>query len=162
MRTFLIAALALSLFSGVAAADRGGHRGRGHHKGPVVRDHRGSPPQRANRPARRADRRAVDRQTVRATNGRFVFANGTTRVYRRPVIRTHYYNASVRPRVIVESYRSEPGYIWVRGGWTWVGSEWQWGGGYYAPDPQYQTYYDDGSYDYSPSLRVGVGISIGG
>ncbi len=152
------------MFGSVAAADRGGNRGRGHghNKGPVVRDHRGNPPQRANRPARRADRRVVHRQTVRAADGRFVFANGRTHVYRRPVIRTRYTNANVRPRVIVESYRAQPGYIWVRGGWTWVGSEWQWGGGYYEPDPRYQTYYDDGSYDYAPSLRVGVGISIGG
>ena len=160
MRNFLIAALALAMFSGVASADRGG-RGRGHNKGPVVRDHRNGPPQRVNRPARRADRRAVNRQTVYVTDGRFVFANGTTRVYRRPAVR-RYYNASVRPRLIVESYPAEPGYIWVRGGWTYVGSEWQWGGGHYAPDPQYQTYYDDGSYDYSPSLKVGIGFSIGG
>lgn len=162
MRTFLCAALSLAMFSGVAAADRGGKRGRGHDNGPVVRDHRSNPPQRANRPARRADRRAINRQEVHVSDGRFVFANGRTRVYRRPVIRTHYYNASVRPRIIVENYRSEPGYIWVRGGWTYVGSEWQWGGGHYAPDPQYQTYYDDGSYDYSPSFKVGIGVSIGG
>lgn len=165
MRKLIIAALTLAMFGGVAAADRGGRgRGEGHNKGPVVRDHRNNQnhhKQRANRPARRADRRAVVRQPVHVADGRFVFANGTTRVYRRPVIR-RYYNASVRPRVVVENYRAEPGYIWVRGGWTWVGSEWQWGGGHYAPDPQYQTYYDDGSYDYSPSLRVGVGISIGG
>lgn len=100
----------------------------------------------------------IVREPVFVTDGRFMFSNGTTRKYRRPVIR-RYYNVNVRPRIIVESYPSEPGYIWVRGGWTWVGSEWQWGGGHYMPDPQYSAYYDDGSYDYDSSF--GVGIRIG-
>ena len=69
----------------------------------------------------------MTRNTVYATDGRFAFSNGTTRAYRRPVIRARYYNVNVRPRLIVESYPVEPGYIWVRGGWTWSGREWQWG-----------------------------------
>ncbi|MBA3456744.1 MAG: hypothetical protein H0T42_26885 [Deltaproteobacteria bacterium] len=164
MRKFLIAALSLAMFTGVAAADRGG-RGRGHDNRSNVRDHRNNnhQKQRVNRPARRADRRAVVRQPVYATDGRYVFSSGVTRVYTRPTIRTRYYNANVRPRLVVENYRAEPGYIWVRGGWTWVGSEWQWGGGHYAPDPQYHTYYDDGSYDYSPpTVKASIGIRIGG
>ena len=166
MRNFLIAALALVLFSGVAAADRdnrrGGDRGNRHdNRRQTVRDHRSNPPQRVNRPARRANRQVIVRQPVYVTDGRFAFSNGTTRVYRRPVTTTRYYNARVRPRLIVERYPAEPGYVWVRGGWTWVGSEWQWNGGHYAPDPQYSAYYDDGSYDYSSSFSVGVGIRVG-
>ncbi len=163
MRNFLVVALALSMFGGIAAADRGG-KGRGDrqdNRRESAREYRGNSPVRANRPARRADRRAVTRNAVYASDGRFAFSNGTTRVYRRPVIRDRYYNVNVRPRLIVESYPVEPGYLWVRGGWAWGGSEWQWRGGHYAPDPQYSTYYDDGSYDYSSSFRVGVGIRIG-
>jgi len=157
MRTFLIVALSLSMFSGIAIADRDHKRGGRHEqRGPVVRDHRNNnrPPQRVNRPARRANRQAIDRRPILVTDGRFVFHNGRSRAYRKPVHR-HYYNANVRPRLIVESYPREPGYVWVRGSWTWVGSEWQWTGGHYAPDQQYQTYYDDGSYDYSLSIRIG-------
>ena len=100
----------------------------------------------------------MTRRPVYVNDGRFVFSSGVSRSYQRPVIYTRYYNARVRPRIIVENYPSEPGYIWVSGGWTWIGSEWQWGGGHYAPDPQYSTYYDDGSYDYSPTFSVGVHI----
>jgi hypothetical protein len=164
MRNFLVVALALSMFGGIAAADRRGN-GRGDrqdNRRPSVREYRGNPPPaRTNRPARRADRRAINRNTVYATDGRFAFSNGRTRVYRQPVIRARYYNARVRPRLIVERYPVEPGYIWVRGAWTWSGSEWRWGGGHYAPDPQYSVYYDDGSYDYSSNFSVGVGIRIG-
>jgi hypothetical protein len=164
MRNFLVVALALSMFSGIAVADRRGN-GRGDrqdNRRGSVREYRGNPPARANRPARRADRRAMTRNAVFVTDGRFVFADGRTRVYRRPAIRAGYYtNVRVRPQLIVESYPAEPGYIWVRGGWTWSGSEWQWGGGHYAPDPQYSTYYDDGSYDYSSNFSVGVGIRVG-
>lgn len=100
----------------------------------------------------------MTRNPVYVADGRFVFANGTTRVYRQPAIRTHYYNVRVRPRLIVERYPVEPGYIWVRGSWTWTGSEWRWGGGHYAPDPRYAVYYDDGSYDYSSNISVGIRI----
>jgi len=102
----------------------------------------------------------MTRNPVFVSDGRFVFSNGTTRVDRRPVIRTHDYRANVRPRLIVESYPVEPGYVWVRGSWTWSGSEWQWGGVHYAPDPQYSTYYDDVSYDYSSNVNIGVGIRM--
>jgi hypothetical protein len=100
----------------------------------------------------------IDRRPIYVVDGRFVFANGTSRAYRRPVLHRRYYNARVRPRLIVEHYRREPGYIWVRGSWTWIGTEWQWGGGHYAPDPQYSVYYDDGSYDYSTTFSVGIRI----
>jgi hypothetical protein len=103
----------------------------------------------------------MTRNPVYVTDGRFTFSHGTTRVYRRPVITRHYYNPRVRPRLIVERYPVEPGYIWVRGSWTWTGREWQWTSGHYAPDPQYSVYYDDGSYDYEPNFSVGVGIRIG-
>jgi len=156
MRNLLAAALALTMFSGLAAADRRDHQRDGRHdKRPVVRDHRSHQPQRVNRPARRANRRVIERRPVYVNDGRFVFASGVSRAYRRPVIHRHYYNASVRPRLIVESYPREPGYIWVRGGWTWIGTEWQWAGGHYAPDMQYSNYYDDGSYDYSLSITIG-------
>lgn len=162
MRNFLVVALALTMFSGVAAADRRGNgRGDRHDNRASHRDHRGNPSARANRPARRADRRVIVRNPVYVSDGRFVFSNGITRVYRRPAIRARYYNVSVRPRLIVESYPVEPGYLWVRGSWTWTGNEWQWGGGHYAADPRYSAYYDDGSYDYSSNVNVGVGIRIG-
>ena len=76
-------------------------------------------------------------------------------MYTRPVIHTRYYNARVRPQRIVERYRAEPGYIWVRGHWTWTGHEWRWGDGHFEPDPQYSAYYDDGSYDDSLNISVG-------
>lgn len=156
MIRLLITALTLTMLTGVATADRrGNNRGKDNDTRPVVRDHRKSAPQQSNRPAHRSDRRVVRRGPVRANNGRFVFAGGVTHTYTRPVIRTRYYNARVRPAYIVESYPRVPGYIWVRGGWTWSGSEWRWGSGYYAADPQYRTYYSDGSFDLSLNVRIG-------
>ncbi|CAN5911914.1 hypothetical protein BH11MYX3_BH11MYX3_38920 [soil metagenome] len=155
MKRLLIAALTLTMVSGIAVADRRGGRGNGRNNGQGMRqDRRNEPPRRVNRPGR-ADRRAVNRGPVRVTNGHYVFGGGVSYAYNRPVIRTRYYNARVRPRLVVENYRAVPGYVWVRGGWTWDNTEWRWGDGYYAADPQYQTYYDDGSYDYSVSLRIG-------
>src|SRR5690242_5980395 len=61
----------------------------------VVRDHRYQGPIRANR-------RVIERRPVYVNNGRYVFANGRSYVYTRPVIRERYYNRAVRPQVIVE------------------------------------------------------------
>ncbi|MEO8554415.1 MAG: hypothetical protein ABI678_30780 [Kofleriaceae bacterium] len=107
-----------------------------------------------NRPAQRQDRRVMVRQPVRITNGRYVFG-GVSHVYVRPVFSTRYYDRRVRPRLVVENYTPQPGYIWVRGSWNWTGREWMWGDGYYAADPQYSNYYDDGSYDYSVNVHLG-------
>jgi len=122
----MLTVLGLALLGGVASAD--------------PREHR---------------RHAVTRRVVYANDGRFVFAGGTSHAYVRPVIRTHYYNARVRPLLVTENYGYEPGYVWVRGQWTWAGNEWRWGDGHYMPDPQYSNYYDDGSYDYAVHVRLG-------
>jgi hypothetical protein len=153
MLRLLITALTFTLFTGVAIADRHKHRGDDRRNNrPVVRDHRDNN-NRAN-PQHRGDRRVIHRGPVRSRNGRFVFAGGVTHSYARPVIRTRYYNQRVRPAYVVENYTPMPGYVWVRGGWTWSGAEWRWGDGYYAADPQYTNYDDDGSFD----LRVNVNI----
>lgn len=157
-RTLLVAAI-VSLFVGTAYADHR-HGGRGpvirDHRGPrgpsgpvvVVRDHRGP----ARGPVIR-DHHGPRMTHVRVSNGRYMFPGGVVRVYRRPVIREHYYNVHMRPPVIVESYDPVPGYVWVAGGWTWGGREWVWTPGYWAaaaePAP-------------APVVTGGVGISIGG
>lgn len=157
MRHIIFAAIALTLFGGIAEAQRYGDRGRDRgrdrrdhrvvrttttvHRGPAVRDHRG--PRHYN-----PNRRVVTRNRVYVNNGRYHFHGGITRAYVRPVIHTRYYNYRVRPRIIVENMQPVPGYIWVGGNWSWNGFEWIWNGGHYAPDPQYSAYYDDGSWDY--------------
>jgi hypothetical protein len=150
MMKSIVAALTLTLFGGVAAADRDNHHD--HDRGPVARDHRGDE-HRVNRPAQRANRRVISRRAVYANNGRFVFASGS-RAYTRPVIHARYYNARVRPAIVVENYQPEPGYIWVSGQWAWSGREWLWGDGHFVADPQYSNYYDDGSYDYSVNFSI--------
>jgi hypothetical protein len=154
MVRLLITALALTLFSGVAFADRHKHRRDDDRRDnrPTVRDHRDN--KRAH-PQHRGDRRVVQRGPVRARDGRFMFAGGVTHTYNRPVIRARYYNRRVRPAYVVEHHTPVPGYVWVRGGWTWSGAEWRWGGGYYAADPQYTNYYDDGSFDLRVNVRLG-------
>jgi hypothetical protein len=156
MLRLIVTALTVTLLGGVAMADR--DRGRGDHDRrdhrPNARDHRNDG-HRVNRPAQRANRRVLHRQPVRAQNGRYVFAGGVHRTYQRPVIRSRYYNVRARPQLIVESYDPVPGYIWVRGSWAWSGREWRWNDGYFASDPQYATYYDDGSYDYSVNVHIG-------
>lgn len=152
MRRILpLSLLALLLFGGVASADRDrgyrGDRGRRDHYQPrggvVVRDHR---THRDYRPARR-DRRAVVRNHVYVSNGRYVFHGGVTRTYARPVIRHRYYDVRVRPTIIVENYDPVPGYIWIQGHWNWNGYEWLWISGHYAPDTRYRVWYDDGTYE---------------
>jgi hypothetical protein len=106
----------------------------------VVRDHRYQGPIRANR-------RVIERRPVYVNNGRYVFANGRSFVYTRPIIRERYYNRSVRPVVLVEHYDPQPGYVWVAGSWGWGGSEWVWTGGHYEADASIRVYYDDGSWE---------------
>lgn len=124
---------------GAAQADHGrggGHgRGRGHDGGGVVvRDHRGGGPV----VVQRGGRGPVVRH-VRVSGGRYVFPGGVVRVYRRPVIREHYYDIRRRPAIIVEAYDPVPGYVWVAGSWSWGGAEWVWSPGYWsvseAPPP---------------------------
>jgi hypothetical protein len=155
MSRLLVLGLMLTMMTGVSTADRDRDRGRDRRGNrPDVRDNRNRPPERVNRPARRSDRRVINRRPVHLSNGRFVFEGGVTQVYRRPLIRGRYFNVRIRPQLVVESYLPVPGYIWVRGQWIWSGTEWQWNDGYYAPDPQYSNYYDDGSYDYSINIRL--------
>ncbi len=149
--------LALTLFGGVAFADRDNRRDRRYDRRddrydrrdrdyrrpaprPVVRDHR-------DYRTHRHDRRAVTRNRVYVNNGRYVFHGGVTRTYTRPVIRQRYYNYRVRPTIIVENYDPVPGYIWVAGQWQWNGYEWTWMSGHYAPDTRYRVWYDDGSWE---------------
>ncbi len=153
----IVTLLTLTLLGGLATADDKGKRRDRREQAKqrhFDKHHRDDQPRRVNRPGR-ANRKIINRRPVYVSNGNYVFASGTTRVYTRPVIRTRYYNARVRPQFVVENYTAEPGYIWVRGQWSWGGREWIWNDGHYAPDPQFQTYYDDGSYDYSVNISIG-------
>ena len=132
--------LALTVFVGVASADRHHRRSERGNGGIVVRDHRSGP-------VVRRERRAVVRAPVYVSNGRYVFQGGVSRGYVRPVIRQRYYNVRLRPAIVVENYEPQPGYVWVTGRWQWNGAEWVWGSGYYAPDTRYRVWYDDGSYE---------------
>jgi len=134
--------LALTLFGGVAAADRHYRRHERGGGGVVVRDHRSGPV------VVRHNRRAVTRAPVYVSNGRYVFHGGVSRTYVRPVIRQRYYNVRMRPALVVENYEPQAGYVWVAGHWNWNGYEWVWTSGYYAPDARVRVWYDDGSYEY--------------
>ncbi|MBX3156297.1 MAG: hypothetical protein KF773_09890 [Deltaproteobacteria bacterium] len=144
MRRLLLVMIGLCLFGGVAAADR--HRDHRDNRGGGYRDNRGG--YRDNRRADYRTRRVVQRNHVYHNNGRYVFANGRSFAYTRPVIRHRYYDVRVRPRVLVESYQTVPGYVWVPGNWRWDGYEWQWMAGSYQVDTRY-TYYDGGGYTYN-------------
>jgi hypothetical protein len=61
----------------------------------------------------------------------------------RPVVQYRYYNYAQRPALIVENYRSMPGYYWVAGQWSWNGYEWIWTPGHYEPDPNASGYYSN-------------------
>lgn len=156
-RTLGMATIFCMLLGGAAYAGHGrgggGHGGGGHGGGgPVVRDHRSSGPvvvRRASPPVR--DHRGGPRGHVRVSNGRYVFPGGVVRVYRRPVIRTHYYDVHVRPPVIVESYEPVSGYVWVAGNWTWGGGEWVWQPGYWAAAEE----------PIAPVVSGGVSVSAG-
>jgi hypothetical protein len=141
-RVLALTSLAFLLSTGAALADR---RGGGR---VVVRDHRGgggAPSRVVVREQRgpvvvRDNRRTVvvqRRSPVYVANGRYTFGGGVVREYRRPVIRTHYYDIHVRPTLIVETYDPVPGYLWVGGNWRWNGVEWMWISGYWAVDPNY-------------------------
>ena len=92
--------------------------------------------------------RNVDRRPIYVNNSRYVFNNGRTFHYRRPVINYRYTNYRVRPQLLVENYDTVPGYIWVSGRWNWTGYEWDWVAGHYEIDPSY--HYDDAYYYQSP------------
>ncbi len=128
---------------------------------PVVRDNRAYSRPRYTGPVR-ANRRVIERRPLYVSNDRFTFHNGHTVVYTRPVIREHYYSYRTRPQIIVESYPSQDGYLWIGGGWNWDGREWLWGSGHYEADPSYGAYYDDGSYDVELNVNVGGGYESGG
>ncbi|MCX5741183.1 MAG: hypothetical protein NT062_01650, partial [Proteobacteria bacterium] len=81
----------------------------------------------------RQNRRVITRRATYVNDGRYVLGGGVTVRYTRPVIRERYYNVRVRPSVIVESYPSQSGYLWVTGQWAWDGYEWQWQSGHYEP-----------------------------
>ena len=149
MIRLLATGLTLTLLTAGAMADRPDRRDNNH------REKRADQPKRVNRPAQRSNRRVITRRPIYASNGSFVFHNGIRRSYARPVIQARYYNVRVRPPLVIENYDAVEGYVWVRGGWSWTGREWQWNGGHFAPDMQYSNYYDDGSYDYSVSFRIG-------
>lgn len=163
MRRIIFTVLALTLFAGVASADRSWRRGRDtsqHSGGTVVRDHRYREPVRVDRGYRYRDNnrsnyrdnyRRVDRRPVYVNNGRFVFHGGITRAYNRPVFRHRYYDYRYRPQIVVENYDPVPGYIWIQGSWSWNGYEWVWSAGYYSPDPNY---YDNG-YGYDGYYQSG-------
>jgi len=151
MRRLLTSALLLGslITGGTALADRWHGRvvvHEGYHgRGPVVHE-----TVRVQRPVYRGtirhDRRVIVRRPIYVNNGYYV--NGGVRIaYSRPVIREHYYNVRIRPSLIVENYPAQNGYVWVRGQWAWDGYEWQWQSGHYDVDPQYNNYYDDGSWD---------------
>lgn len=127
----------------------GGHGGGGHPGGVVVRDHRGGGGpvvvQRGGRGGPRVSH-------VRMAGGRYMFPGGVVRVYKRPVIREHYYNRYRRPAVIVEAYDPVPGYVWVGGGWNWGGAEWVWSPGYWSASVEPAP---------APVVTGGVGFSAG-
>lgn len=155
-RTLGLAVAFCMMLGGAAYAGRG--RGHGHGTGRasggvVVRDHRGGGPMvvRGGGPVVR-DHRGPAR--VRLSRGRYVFPGGVVRVYRRPVIREHYYDMHVRPAIIVESYDPVPGYVWVAGNWSWGGSEWVWTPGYWAVA-------DEPAPSPPPAVTGGFGVSAG-
>lgn len=147
MRRIILTLIALTLFGGVASADRGrGHRrDSGHARGGVVvRDHRTyDRPVRYERPRvyRNHDRVRYVRRPVYVNHGYYHFHGGYRRAYTRPIIKYRYYDYRYRPQVIIENYDPVPGYTWIQGQWHWNGYEWVWQAGYYAPDPRYQDPY---------------------
>ena len=154
MRRLILTAVALTIFGGVASADRWrGHDNRGDNRRErvVVRDHRDD--HRWNErdhvryePRRQyVQRQYVQRRPVYINRDRFVFNDGRYYTYHRPVIRQRYFDVRYRPQIIVENYDSVPGYIWIQGGWQWNGYEWCWTAGHYEQDPNYG--YDNGYYD---------------
>lgn len=153
MRRFLLSALAVCLFGGVASADRyhgdrghdRGYRDRGRSERVVVRDHRY---------ATRSTRYVERSRPIHYSGGYYSFYGGRRIAYSRPIIRSHYYDVRVRPQVIVENYQPVTGYNWVAGGWQWDGREWQWTSGHYEIAAGYN-FYDDGGYEYNGTYYPG-------
>ena len=146
MRRFILVTLALTLFGGVASADRWrGSRDHGRDRRVVtVRDHRGDHGRYDRYPSRHVQpRRAIQRRPVYVSGNRYVFHGGYTRNYVRPVVHHRYYDYRVRPQILVENYESVPGYLWVAGNWQWNNYEWVWVAGHYEADPSYSAYEDD-------------------
>lgn len=141
MRKIILAALFLIVAGGTAMADR--HHGRDHQRnGGWDRDRNARRTHVVrNQPTYRRqhynDYRWRDRRPVYASSNRFVFANGYTRYYNRPVIRHRYTDYRYRPSLIVENYDPVEGYIWVPGNWSWDGYQWNWVGGHYEVDVNY-------------------------
>jgi hypothetical protein len=149
-RIITIALLCLTSLGGVAAADRGHHRGNA----PTARDHRSGgvsvqPTRRHNQPRYQSSYRYQQRyrNNVRVVH-RPIF------VRHRPVIRYRYYNYYQRPAIVVENPRPLAGYYWVQGNWQWNGAEWLWQPGHYEADLAYSgSYYTpdyDAGYYYGP------------
>ena len=126
-----LAAVTVSLLGGVAAADHERGRGERGERGRVVERHE------RDRVVVRGEYRGDRHIYVNRDNNRFYFRGGEYRTYHRPMIRERYYDYRVRPRMVVESYDSMSGYIWIQGGWQWNGAEWQWFGGHYAVEGGY-------------------------
>jgi hypothetical protein len=126
-RIIILALVALTGLTSVAAADRGGR----------FRDHRGDHRSDHRRWSGWDNHRShrVDRQRhVRHDHVRVV----RRPIYvQRPVIRYRYVDYNVQPRVIVENHPPIAGYYWVAGTWFWTGYEWKWNPGHYEPDPNY-------------------------
>jgi len=146
MRRLILTAVALTLFGGVASADRWrGHDNRRDNR-VVVRDHRWNNNdnhrwnERDNRRYYDQRRVVVQRRPVYVNRDRYVFNNGRYFTYHRPVIRQRYFDFRYRPQIIVENYDPVPGYIWIQGGWQWNGYEWCWIAGHYEQDPSYYGY----------------------
>jgi hypothetical protein len=165
-RIITLTLLALTVTAGTAAADR--YRGDRHdrrayqnrdHRRPVVRDVRQNVRRDVRRdhrrdyqPTRRVVRdrvyRNVDRRPIYVRDNRFVFNNGRTFNYRRPVIRQRFFDVRVRPQILVEHHDPVPGYIWANGHWNWNGYEWIWIAGHYQVDSGYR--YNDAYYFQAP------------
>ena len=144
-RIVTIALVCLTSLGGVAAADRGNHRGAA----PTVREHRSGGV--SVQPTWRHSAPRYQSSAYRYQQPRF---HSNVRVVHRPiyarsrpVIRYRYVNYYQRPAVIVERPASLAGYFWVNGSWQWNGAEWLWQPGHYEPDPSYSGDYYAPSYD---------------
>ena len=145
-RIIQLSALALTLSSGAAFADRF-HGGHGHEGGARVVEHGGG--------GRVVEGRHFEGGGHYYGGGGHYYGGGGHYYgggghyygggygygygYRhpiyvdRPYIRERYYDYYRRPAVIVENYASMDGYTWVAGAWQWNGYEWIWQPGHYEP-----------------------------
>ena len=141
-RIITIALVCLTSLGGVAAADRGHHRG----SAPTEREHRSGGV--SVHPTRRY---VQPRHQYRAQQPRYRanvrFVHRPIFVRQRPVIQYRYYNYYQRPAILVENPRPLAGYYWVNGSWQWNGAEWIWAPGHYEPDPNWTGDYYTPGYD---------------